>query len=431
MKLSRRELVSRSLLALGGIGALPRSGRAAIQGALRQATTGGASDLESWVSDVRDQIPASTRSTFLQTAGVGPSPRSVMETVCERLEFENQSPAAADIAPVMDQIEPDLRSHLARSFGAHPDEVALTHSTSEGINIVSWSVAWQADDEVIISNQEHPSNIIPWYNLRDRFGIRFHEIDLNTGTDLLPQVASRLNDKTRMVSLSHVSRNNGRAISMAESKELTKLLRDAGIRYHLDGAQAAGSVAVNFLELGCDYYSTCGHKWLLGPKGTGTLFVRREILDDTLLSWTGAHSHETMDYEGHYRLLPTAARFEFGNRALATFAGFDESLRWMDAVGGARVLNRIRTLVDVAIERVDESRLLKLSSPREPEQRSGIVAIRLPEGTDSRALYRTLREDEGVLASPVRDERDFRLAVHFFNTEEDIDTALAAIERHV
>ena len=188
---------------------------------------------------------------------------------------------------------------------------------------------------------------------------------------------------------------------------------------------------VNFLSLGCDYYSTCGHKWLLAPKGTGALLVRRAVVDDTLLSWTGAHSHAAMDYEGSYTLKPDASRFEFGTRALATFAGFAEALRFWDELGWDRALERMRHLVDHAIERIDRSPKLLLSSPRDPAHRSAIVTARLPDGTDSLALYNRLREDEGILASPVRDERDFRLAIHFFNTEREIDDAFRAIEKHV
>ena len=90
-------------------------------------------------------------------------------------------------------------------------KVALTHSTSEGISIVAWSLNWQPGDEVIVSNVEHPANVIPWYVLRDRFGIVIREIDLSTGTRLIDQVRGQLSGRTRMVSISHVSRNNGRA----------------------------------------------------------------------------------------------------------------------------------------------------------------------------------------------------------------------------
>lgn len=428
MYVQRRGFLARSMLALGGIAAIPESARAALRQAVPRSEL---DDPHDWVAELRRRIPAATHSPYFQTAGIGPSPASVIEEVTSRLVQQNRSPADPDISRQMAEVEPRLRAHLARSLDADASEVALTHSTSEGINIVSWAFAWEPGDEVVISNQEHPANIIPWYNLRDRFGIAFKQIDFDSGTDVVAEVKAALTDRTRLVSLSHVSRNNGRALSASESAELSHLLRPSGIRFHLDGAQGPGCIPVSFHELGCDYYSTCGHKWLLGPKGTGALLVRRDVLDETLLSWTGSHSHETMDYDGGYTLKPEASRFEFGTRALATFAGFEQALRFWDALGWDRAFDRMRQLASYAIERVDASSKLTLSSPRNPAQRSAMVAVRLPEGTDSMELYRRLREEEGVLASPVRDEQDFRLAIHVFNTEDEIDAGLAAIETRI
>ncbi len=382
---------------------------------------------EAWVARARAEIPASTSHLYFQTGGIGPSPGAVIDHVQERLAFQNESPADPRRATEMARIEPDLRAQLGRVFGAGTDEVALTHSTSEGISMAAWSLNWREGDEVVISNTEHPANVIPWYVLRDRFGIVIREIDLSTGTGLIDQVRRQLSGRTRMVSLSHVSRNNGRTLRTDESAELGGLLRSRGVRYHLDGAQGPGCVVTDFRALGCDCYSTCGHKWLLGPKGTGALFVRRERLDDVQLSWAGSHSHATMDYEGAFTLLPSAARYEFGTRALADFAGFARAVEWMEDIGLERIDERIQSLVDHAIEVIDRTDKLGVSSPRTRPDRSGVFVLELPGGCDATELYGDLREDEGILASPVRRERDFRLSIHFFNTRDEIDAAVAAI----
>ena len=418
--------VGRLALLGGRGGAGTESGNGTTDGAV-PAAAGSFAPQEAWVARARAEIPASTGSLYFQTGGIGPSPEAVIDHVRDRLAFQNESPAAPRVATDMARIEPDLRAQLGRAFGAAGDEVALTHSTSEGISIVAWSLNWQAGDEVVISNTEHPANVIPWYVLRDRFGIVIREIDLSTGTGLLDEVRGQLSDRTRMVSISHVSRNNGRTLRTDESAELGALLRSRGVRYHLDGAQGPGCVPTDFRALGCDCYSTCGHKWLLGPKGTGALFVRREVLDDVRLSWAGSHSHATMDYEGAYTLLPSAARYEFGTRALADFAGFARAVEWMENIGLARVEERIQSLVDHAIEAVDRADGLGVSSPRTPPDRSGVFVLRLPEGCDATELYNDLRDGDGILASPVRQPRDFRLSIHFFNTRDEIDAAIAAI----
>ena len=422
-----RGLGRRQLLAgVPGLALLPvfPVGRLA---AAETRTAAAAEALPDWVQRAREEVPAATASPYFQTGGIGPSPTPVIEQLADQLTFQNRSPAATEVAEVMGRVEPDLRAQLARVFGAGEDEVALTHSTSEGISIVAWSLDWRPGDEVVISNTEHPANVIPWYVLRDRFGIVIREIDLSPGTDLVAEVQRQLSEKTRMVSLSHVSRNNGRTLRTEDSARLAELLRARGVRYHLDGAQGPGCVATDFAALGCDCYSTCGHKWLLGPKGTGALFVRRALLDEVQLSWAGAHSHETMDYEGNYTLLPSAARYEFGTRALADFFGFGQAVRWMEDIGFERILGRIDELVDHGIEAIRQAPGLSVASPEDPADRSGILVVRLPEGCDPAALYRDLAREEGILASPVRGERDFRLSIHFFNTREEISSALDAI----
>lgn len=421
---SRRTFLSRSL----GLAALPVVG---VRGLLDPSTRLDRPIVDDWIDRARAEIPASTGYRYFQTAGIGPSPTPVLDVVAERLHYQNRGPAAGDVYAEIAPVEPDLRAHIAHAFGADPDEVALTHSTSEGINIVSWSMDWKEGDEVIITNQEHPSNIIPWYNLRDRFGVQYRVVDFSTGADVVEEIRRTINGRTRMVSIPHVGRNNGRALTYAESARLAELLRSNGIRYHLDGAQGPGCKPVDFHALGCDAYSTCGHKWLLGPKGTGAFLVRREVLDETLMSWTGAHSHETMDYDGGYTLLPSARRFEFGTRALADFAGLDAAISWMEDIGFGRIHERIDDLVDHAVERVRSLGRYGIASPPEGEARSGVFVLTLPEGFDATALYNDLASKEGIIGSPVREPRDFRLAIHFFNTTDEIDAALDAMERYV
>jgi selenocysteine lyase/cysteine desulfurase len=434
MNTSRRRFLRQSAGALALAPIVP-VGRLALRGGRDGALperadhpiAGSRGPQEPWVAQARAEIPASTESLYFQTGGIGPAPKAVIDHVSERLDFQNRSPAEPRVSDEMARIEPDLRAQLGRVFGAETEEVALTHSTSEGIAITAWGLDWKPGDEVVISNIEHPANVIPWYVLRDRLGLMIREIDLGTGTDLIDEVRGQLSDRTRMVSISHVSRNNGRTLRTGESAELGALLRSRGVVYHLDGAQGPGCVATDFRALGCDTYSTCGHKWLLGPKGTGALFVRREMLDEVRLSWAGSHSHATMDYEGAYTLLPSAARYEFGTRALADFAGFARAVEWMENVGLEKVEERIQSLVDHAIEVVDGTEGLGVTSPRPRPDRSGVFVVQLPEGCDATQLYNDLREDEGILGSPVREERDFRLSIHFFNTRDEIDAAIAAI----
>jgi len=246
------------------------------------------------------------------------------------------------------------------------------------------------------------------------------------GTNLMDAVRAVASTRTKLVSIPHVSRNNGRRITDEESATLAAWLRERDIRFHLDGAQGPGCVPVDFRLLGCDYYSACGHKWLLGPKGTGAFFCHEDVLDRTKMSWTGSHSTLSYDQEGGYELIPEARRFEFGTRALATFAGFDAALSWMESIGMDRILKRVDELVAYAEESWQE-RGHTITSPI-GEARSGVLVIQLTEPLTGWQVYESLRSEASTFTSPVDGPRDLRIAIHFINMRSEIDATFDAIE---
>jgi selenocysteine lyase/cysteine desulfurase len=213
------------------------------------------------------------------------------------------------------------------------------------------------------------------------------------------------------------------------ARKLADALHARGVRLLLDGAQAAGNVPLDFHGLGCDYYSLCGHKWLLGPKGTGALLVRKEVLETTPVAWTGAHGQIGASEGGRIDWYPSARRFEFGTRAQAVFGGFAESLRWLDGLGWDRIHGRIRELSRAAADRVRRSKKLELVSPVDDAERSGIVVVRAPRGTDATAVYKKLAEADGMLVSPEQ-PHDFRICVHFFNTGAEFEALAERLEAY-
>ena len=144
----RRTFLSQSLLVVGGISFISPS----IRGMVSEVKPDG---VEEWIASIREQIPVTSRGLYFQTGGIAPSPQAVIDEIKAKLDFQNQGPADPRFSTEMSEVEPRLRAHLAKAFGAQTEEVALTHSTSEGINIVSWGVDWQPGNEIIVSNQEH------------------------------------------------------------------------------------------------------------------------------------------------------------------------------------------------------------------------------------------------------------------------------------
>lgn len=376
-----------------------------------------------WVEAVRAELPGMKHSRgYFQTGAFGLSPQRVMDRTKELIDRQNLGPAHPDQTGYLKHVEQECRELVAKTFGANPAEVALTANTTTGLNTVLWSIDWQAGDELIISDEEHPGLLLPCYNLVRRFGITLKQVPLARQALVVDEVVSRLTPRTRLVALSHVSRGSG---AVAPVAALAAALRPRGVRLLLDGAQGPGNVTVDFHGLGCDYYSLCGHKWLLGPKSTGALLVRTEVLESTTPSWTGSNAQASLDESAkRFEWHSDARRYEFSTRFVAGLGGWHEALRWLDGLGWDRIRARQAELSAYAGEAIEATRGLELVSPEDPAQRNGIVVLRLPEGFKAADFYERLRKEDNILVSPVAAPRDLRLSVHFYNTKEEIDLVL-------
>lgn len=380
-----------------------------------------------WVREVRRQMPVCLELAYLQTASFGASPSIVVERVRELLAAQMKGPAASPYGEELDEAENSCRPLLAEALAAHPEEIALTHNATEGINIVLWSIDWKSGDEIVIGNHEHPALMMPCYNLRDRFGVRYREAAVDVGEDVVANVLAQLSPRTRLVAMSHVSRRNGRAVPV---RALADELHRRGIRLLLDAAQGAGNVAFDFAASGCDYYSFSGHKWLLGPKGTGGLLVRRQLLARTPVSFTGAHAQDSSDSSGNFQWHPDSRRYEYGTRAQFNFGGLAEVLRWRNSIGPAKIYQRIQDLSLQAAKAVRESGKFQLVSPVADGERSGIVVLRLPEGFSAATLAKKLEESDRIVVSPLENPRDLRASLHFHNTWSEFELLMARLNRY-
>ena len=406
------------------VAAAPLAGWAASLPAAAQAATAPAdryADGEpDWVCAVRRELPACQEGVYLQTGSFGPSSNRVVARVRDLMDAQLRGPALPECVTRLQAAEDACRPALARLLGAKPEEVALTHNTTEGLNIAIWSIDWKTGDEIITGDQEHAALLAPCYNLQDRFGVHHRKVAVGPGEDVVANVLAAVTPRTRLVAMSHVSRQTGRAIPV---RALATALHGRGVRLLLDAAQATGNVRFDFGASGCDYYAFCGHKWLLAPKGVGGLLVRRDLLEQTPVSYTGAHAHQKIDGTGTHVWHPDARRFEYGTRDQFNFGGFAEAVQTFESLGPERVFARIQELSLRVARAVEASGRLQLLSST-GDDRSGIVAVRLPAGADAKTVTRRLLEQDRILVSPLEQPRDLRLSVHFFNTWPELELTL-------
>jgi L-cysteine/cystine lyase len=363
-----------------------------------------------------------------QWGGYSSKPRPVLEETMHWLEFEGRIPAGPEIGAEVQEMVQRTRGRIARHVGASDGEIALTGHTSAGINIVAWGLGLKPGERVVLSRHEHAANVIPWYNLAERTGCSVEFLDAHQEAGATLEDAERLlrRGSCRVLAVSHVSRHTGYRLPV---KELSALAHRHGVFVLIDGAQSAGSIPIDVKEIGCDAYSFCGHKWFLGPQGTGALYVAAERMGDVKPSWVGSKSQSSFDWNGHWTPRPDMQRHEFWTTAWALFAGWNKSMEMMESLGYGRIFETIssgvRDFKDGVVRRFGQNALL---TPVPWEESSAILAIRL-EGLNGRSSTDALWKNDRILVCPLEDPHAVRICSHFINTAAERERFLDALER--
>jgi len=379
------------------------------------------------IETIRNLTPSLADCAYFQTGGFSPKPAPVIDEVIHWLRFGSQGPALPAVGQALQDALEAARSAVARTLGAHDDEVMLNENTTIGINIVANGIDWRAGDNVILSDHEHPGNRIPWYNVATRYGVelRFLRIS-NDPADLLGRFDALLDGRTRVVSVSHVSRRTGVHLP---ARELVETAHRHAVPVLLDGAQSFGAIPVDVHALDCDFYTCSGHKYIMGPQSTGAFYVRRDMLEWLKPSWIGSHSQETMDFDGHMTLKTSAGRFEFATRNIADQAGFRKAIEMWEAVGWENVFQATASYTTEMKRRLEEIPRLEILTPLPYDHSAGIVTFRIP-GVPSSRICPSLWEHARVLVAPLNgDDEMVRVSTHAFNTAGECERLAVGLKR--
>ena len=246
---------------------------------------------------LRAEFPVLERLSYLNTGTNGPVPRRALEAVREAVRVQAEV-GRGDTPFFMSAIThaEELRSRVAGLAGCEPGELALTGSTTDGVNSILSAVELGPGDEVLTTDEEHPGLLAPLAVGRARRGFELRVVPFE-------EVASEVGPRTKLVACSHVSWITGRVVDapgLAAS--------DAPVL--LDGAQGLGAVALDVRELGCDFYAASGQKWLCGPNGMGYLYVRAELIGELLPAWPGYGSLAAPERPLDLELQEEARRFD-------------------------------------------------------------------------------------------------------------------------
>jgi len=375
-------------------------------------------------SELRALFPSAERCTYLNNAGVSPIATPVADSlhaIAEALTADNPFPTYI----AHQKRQETLRAAFGRMMSAPPESLAFVRNTSHGIAIAAQAIPFQPGETIVVARNEYPANLYPWMAQQTTRGVSVRLVDpRENGYVAEEDLEAACDASTRVLAVSWVQWGTGQRMDLAR---LGAFCRARGILLLADVVQGLGALRLDLSTLPIDFAVAGGHKWLLAPSGLGILYVRPEVqatLLPTNIGWNSVTN--PIDWERlHYDELKTAAsRYEEGSPNLPGTAALGASVDLLEKFGFDAVERRVLALADHARAALT-ARGMRLMCPAGEDRKSGIVPFRhlsLSNETVNQAL-----EAEKVIVA-VRCG-NVRIAPHAYNTEADIDRAIAAIPK--
>ncbi len=363
---------------------------------------------------------------FFNTGTLGSSPRVVLDAVTDHMKHVDRDIAHWDYKDGHENYftgyyeERWLREKIAGLINASPEEIVLTQNATFGMNFMAGGLSLNSGDEVVAMKGAHPGGRAGWQLKEKRYDVPVRWVDVPSPLEEPQQLISLFEGattpRTRVWAIPHLT--SGTAVRFPV-EEMCRRARKRGIITVIDGAQTFGHLAIDVRAMGCDAFFTSPHKWLLAPKGTGFLYVRKELLGEV---WCTLASGNYDNYDdGAFRLM------QYGTGNLSLLVGLGKSCDFYANLGPARVESRIVGLADrlrTGLQRVPGVRFV---SPLHPELRSATTVWAL-DGVDNMKLQDTLWDRARVRVRRVG-ERGVRQCCHIYNLEEEVDRTLETVRR--
>lgn len=376
---------------------------------------------------VREQFPLTKDSIYLNNGTMGPSPYAVIEAVkngmLEGDRFGNYGGWET------------TAKKIAAFTGANEDEIALTHNVTDGINIVCWGLPLKRGDEVIMTTHEHVGNALPWLNRRKLHGIVIKTFTpAETAAETLNRINELITKKTKALAIPHIPCTQGQILP---AKEICELGKSKGLFVFIDGAHGPGMLPIDLLNMGADAYASCCHKWMLGPKGTGFLFVRKDFQQTLQAYFVGGGSDNAKwnmalnpPVMGDYA--SSAHRYYGGTQSLGLYKGVDASIQFIEAIGLMNIYNRIKYLGEYTQNRLLEyADNIQMLTPTEEKSRCAVIGFKL-KNTAYDKFYNACAEAKiRIRMVPENGLNSLRVSTHIYNNTAEIDMFMDVFKKYM
>jgi cysteine desulfurase / selenocysteine lyase len=366
------------------------------------------------------EFPLSPTLIYLNHAAVSPWPLRASQAV---IDFARQNCIyGSHYYGQWLEKEAGLRSQFKQLLNAPSDEdIALVKNTSEALSFVAYGLDWRAGQNIVTSNEEFPSNRIPWQSLTNQ-GVELREADLASSTTPEDALFALVDSQTRLLTVSSVQFASGIRMDLDKIGEFCK---QKGILFCVDAIQSLGAVQFDVQACQADFVMADGHKWLCGPEGLGVFYstpAARSQLGLTQYGWhmmKDTHNYENKPWEIH----PGARRFECGSPNMMGIHALSASLSLLLETGMIHVEERVLRNADYLSIKIQENPDLKLLSKTRSRLKSGIVVFK--HNTLENAIVYNYLQANGLVCA-MRGE-GIRLSAHFYQTEEELDRGLKLI----
>ena len=354
-------------------------------------------------------------------------PTPVVDAVRDHIELETVRGGYEAEEEAREKLN-GVYTSIARMLNCNPDEVALTESATVSWNAVFYGIAQTLSpgDRVLTSKSEYVSNMIAYLQIADRTGVQIDVVpDDNSGQMDVRALESMINNRVRLISVTHVPTHNG---LVSPINEIGQIASDYSIPYIVDACQSAGQMPLDVVQIGCDALSATGRKFLRGPRGTGFLYVREQMLDkfppSTLdlhaATWTGSQTYE---------LQPGARRYEMFESNIAARLGLGAAADYAMSWGLSEIYSRIRFLADRLREQLGSINGVTLRD--KGKEKCGIVTFTL-DGVAAEEFQMLMRKKNINVGVSKRNcalidfdewgvDSIIRSPVHYYNSEDEID----------
>ena len=370
-------------------------------------------DDESYWTEIQRAFDLDRTMVNLNNGGCSPAPTHVLEQMIRDLRFSNELPVDHMWRVLEPRIE-SVRRDLAREFGCDPEEMAITRNASEANETMIFGLDLKAGDEVVMTTQNYPRMQNAWRQRERREGIVLKRVKLETPVtstaSYVDQIANAITPRTKVIEVMHLSFQTG---YLAPVREIIELAKPKGIQVFVDGAHAFAHFPFTRDELGCDYYGTSLHKWLLAPIGTGFLYVRRDRIKSLWPLMAGG-----VEQEGDIRKYE-----EIGTHPAANHNAIAVAMAFHRGIGAERKIARLRYLRDRwANQLLAVSDRVKMITEIGPT-RSGAIGVMAIDGMDMGKLGEWLLSKHRIVTTPmVTDEfHGMRITPNVYTTPDEVD----------